>query len=123
MGEWTKVVTDPLGLAGFALFVVFLIVRRSTRTSNNPFFSYALVAMAFVALLGGLGLGYWRTVKPEPPRQTQIQPAAPANPQPGAQQVPSIEQKTEGSNSPAVAGVEGDVNININRPDQSESDK
>jgi len=101
MGEWTKVVTNPLGLAGFALFVIFLIARRTTRMSSDPFFSYALVAMAFVALLGGIGLAYWRTIK----------------------QVPIIEQKTEGSNSPAVGSVTGDVNININRSVESEGKK
>lgn len=95
--KWIDVVTDPLGLAGFALFLVFVLLSaRADRTLRLVFAGLAVVAVA-----GGLALAF----------QRQGPTPAPAA---GGDAPRSIEQTTQGAGSPAVAGTKGDVNIKIN---------
>jgi hypothetical protein len=63
MGEWTKVVTQPLGLAGFALFLIFGLVARVKRNDERRWISFVSIVMAVVALVGGLGLAYSHNTK------------------------------------------------------------
>jgi hypothetical protein len=53
-----KVVTDPLG---FAAFVILLGLRFLAKRAKMPrWLTAGILAMAFVALLGGLIFGYYR---------------------------------------------------------------
>lgn len=92
--KWIDVVTDPLGLAGFALFLVFLVL--SMRGDKVLRLVFATLAMASV--VGGLALTFLR------------QEPAPAA---GGEAPKSMEQTTHGAGSPAVAGTKGDVSIKI----------
>jgi hypothetical protein len=58
MGEFTKVVTQPLGLAGFALFLIFGLVARVKRNDERRWIFPVSLVMAVAALVGGLGLAY-----------------------------------------------------------------
>jgi len=67
MQDWTKVVTHPLGLAGFALFLVFSLVARVKRRDERRWIFPVSLVMAVLALGGGLSLAY---------RQSKNNPAA-----------------------------------------------
>ena len=54
--DWTKVVTSPLGLSGFALFLVFSYL--STRQRSSVWVVRSFVALSALSLLGGLVLSY-----------------------------------------------------------------
>jgi hypothetical protein len=114
MSEWVKVVTNPLGLAGFALFLVFAFLAKVKGKNSPRWPALVAVTMAVVALVGGLALAYRQGSSPSP---AQTQPGPP--PAPAKQQTnQKIEQTTSGPGSPAVQGVQGDVNITV---DQSSS--
>ena len=128
MSEWTKIVTHPFGLAAFALFLVFLLISRTTNATHKPWLNRMFVLMAFIALLGGIGLAYQRTSTSALPSDEMTQPSqspksqAPTDPRPPSdvQQdlPPSIQQSTRGPNSPAIADVKGDVTIIIKEPNK-----
>jgi len=109
MHDWTKVVTEPLGLAGFALFLVFGALSRFKAKSERRLLASVASGMAVLALIGGLVLAYFKTASaPQPALKA---PAAQAEPN------ATLQQTTTGKGSPIVQGVQGDVTITI---DQSE---
>lgn len=63
MSDWTRVVTDPLGIAGFALFLVFGLLARLKAGRERRWLSRASIILASVALLGGLSLAYIRLTR------------------------------------------------------------
>ena len=101
MNKWTNVVTDPLGLAGFALFLVFSFVALRRQSQKPRWIVMSFITLAFLAILGGIGLSYLR-------QSGQRPVVIPASAPPGSKQ---IEQQTSGSHSPAVADVHGNVTI------------
>jgi hypothetical protein len=119
--DWTKVVTDPLGLAAFALAIVFSVVstviaqkhRRDTRWIVPAGF-----ALAAVCVLGGLFIAYQRvsTVKNE--QNKTLEPAtAPTSNPPNSPAAPTTSLKIDKveqnvGNGAAVSGVQGNVTIN-----------
>ena len=108
MSEWAKVVTNPLGLTGFALFLVFAYLARAKRIDERRWISPIAVAAAVVALVGGLLLAYVQTSKPATP---VVQAGKP--PVSGQQQTNQVQQTTTGQGSPAVQGVQGDLTITV----------
>jgi apolipoprotein N-acyltransferase len=86
--QWEKVITDPLGIAGFALSLVFTLATRmisQKRKEQNRWLAPAAYALAAVCVIGGFAL------PPSPAITTG-----------------NIEQNGNGN----VAGVQGNVNIN-----------
>ena len=104
MRYWTKVVVYPLGLAGFALFVLYLI-------SNKQQLPQWLIPTAVMAaLLGGLLLAFWdRSTKKESGRRSERKHAE--------SQPPDVKQASLGDQSPNIADAL-DVNINYGQPVQ-----
>jgi hypothetical protein len=99
MGEWTKVVTDTLGLAGFALFLVFGYLAKVKRSDERRWFSLPAVAVPVGVLAVGLALAYVRIPKPVAP------PPKPANPQRNSRQTRCSNH--ERSRQPKCAGGKG----------------
>jgi hypothetical protein len=99
MQEWVKVVVQPLGLAGFALFLVFGLIARAKRNDQRKWLSTAAVGMAFVALIGGMTLAFVH----ERSQMAAAAAAAAAAAKPAAPQVQSIQ--TNGSASPVFVGT------------------
>jgi hypothetical protein len=121
MDGWTEIVTHPLGLAGFALFIVFSLLARMGSSGRWPWLAPAAVTMAFIALLGGLGLAFRQShqtaVQEKPDRAAGEKPISTEDSQTPGQTPPgqptTIQQQTSGSQSPAVSNIQGDVNITI----------
>jgi hypothetical protein len=114
MHEWTKVVTNPLGLGGFALFLVFGYLARAKRSDERRWLTPTAIALAVVALMGGLLIAYKQIPKPTPQPIQTIQAQPPAKQQTNS----NVQQTSTGEGSPNVQGVQGDVTITI---DQSKS--
>lgn len=104
MQEWVKVVVQPLGLAGFALFLVFGLLARSKRSDERRWLSVTAAVMAFAALAGGMTLAFVK--------ERASAAAAAAAAKPAAPQVQSIQ--TNGSASPVFVGS-GPVNFTANQ--------
>jgi len=114
MALWSKVVTNPLGLSGFALFLVFSCLSWYIRTKKRTAPRWLLptaVTLACITLIGGMTLAYLGVAKSVPPSvQTN------KSPQSAPQQSNSnVRQETSGPGSPAVQGTQGDVNINVDQ--------
>lgn len=127
MTEWTKVVTHPLGLAGFALFVVLILLTRRQADSQPAWLKAFFAGMAFIALLGGLWLAYEQTKSPPPAERQTPKGAVEQKPsheigqqtqKPPQETSPksSVNQRTSGRGSPAVGNAGRDVNITITNP-------
>lgn len=99
MAGWSELVTHPLGIAAFALVLLFslLVKVREPAWLRKIIVSMAVI-LATLVVGGGLFLAY---------KQESREKAQPTL-YPG-----KIEQRTTGDNSPPVAGVEGNVNIEI----------
>jgi hypothetical protein len=97
--QWLDVITNPLGLVGFVLFLVFSLLSLMVR-KKAEYKKLVLIfgVIAGLALVGSMGLAYLQELKPEKESQTNI-----------------IQQVTEGENSPPLADVKGDVTIIIGK--------
>lgn len=123
MSAWTNVITHPLGLAGFALFVllIFLTMRRA---STQPVWVRAsFIIMTFIALIGSLWLAHLNTTLPLTAEKTSAQqkplPESKTQTETSQQKAAGenhVNQKTTGPGSPAVANTGGDVTITITDP-------
>ena len=104
--DWIKVITDPLGIAGYALALVFGITGRIISQKgkrNAKWVAPTAFAFALVCIIGGLTLAYSRGVTPLPVRPK------PASDQTQSMHIDKIDQKGNGA---AVAGVQGNVTVN-----------
>jgi hypothetical protein len=109
MSEWTKVVTSPLGLAGFALFLVFGYLAKVKSKDERQWLSPAAVLVSVIALIGGLVLAYRQTPAAASPAQTDGRLAI-------QQQTPKqVQQRSTGDGSPNVDGVQGNVTITVDQ--------
>jgi hypothetical protein len=127
--DWTKVVTDPLGLAGFALALVFGTVARKRGAGW-----IAATLLAAVCIAGGLTIAYRRAepavAKPAPaaPSQTPTQapPAEPRNQAAPVSQAPAtpsqIPARPDESRSPAarVSRAPAGASVHIEKLEQGD---
>jgi hypothetical protein len=102
MTSWIKVVTHPLGLTGFALFLVFSFLGRNRQREKPNWLTPSAFAMALIALIGGLSLAY----------QQNTRPTATSS----GQQIGKIQQNSSGSSTLNAAGVQGNVSQSITAP-------
>ena len=115
MSEWAKVVTEPLGLAGFALFLLFTYLGKTKQADHRKWLSPIAFGCAAMTLIGGLALAYLQITKPPPAPASLSKPAPPP-----VQQTNQVQQISNGPGSPNVQGVQGDVTITV---DQSTGSK
>ncbi len=108
MDKWAAVVTDPLGLAGFALFLIFVVLSKANRKKSGTWLAPVFIVAALVSLVGGLWVGYSRQ------NETLIaQPGSPAPRSPLQGGTAPVIQKTTGDKSPVFMGVTGNVTVTI----------
>lgn len=109
MKEWIKVITDPMGLAGFALFLVFTFLARKGK--KPAWLAAGAFAMACVALAGGLTLAYFRVrTSPNPASTTAPSTASQPSSAPGTvnqQAIGEIKQESSGAGAVNSAGMQG----------------
>jgi len=110
MAPWVKVITDPLGLAGFALFLLFGLIARLTRNRERQWISRVAVATAVLTLVGCFAVEFLGTAKSTDVPKDKA--AAGSTPQ---KQSNEVHQSTSGPGSPAVQGVQGDVAITVDQ--------
>jgi hypothetical protein len=115
MNEWAKVVTEPLGLAGFALFLIFTYLGKTKQADHRKWLSPMAFGCAAITLVGGLTLAYLQITKPTQAPASLSKPAPPP-----IQQTNQVQQLSTGQGSPNVQGVQGDVTITV---DQSNGSK
>jgi hypothetical protein len=104
MGDWTKVVTNPLGLAGFVLFLVFGYLSKIKRSNERRWISFVALLLAIAALIGGLAIAYVQVPKASQPSPQISQPL-----------VPAVKQSSTGQGSPNVQSVQGNVTITVDQ--------
>jgi hypothetical protein len=109
MDSWTKVVTEPLGLAGFALFLMFVYLGKVIKDEKRRWLSPVAFACAAVTLIAGFSLAYLQLRKQVVPQFT-TRPVVTA-----AQPTPAAQQSSSGPGSPNVQGVDGDVTITVDQ--------
>ena len=101
--KWTEVVTHPLGLAAFALSLVFGVAGVKLAARNRPWFLPTAIILAALVIVAGLFLSY-QDVQSKAKLATTV-----------PQEKPAVKQETHGPDSPAIQGVVGDVTINQNK--------
>jgi hypothetical protein len=112
MNEWAKVVTQPLGLVGFVLCLIFGYLGKVKRQAERRWLSPAAFGLAAVALVVCLSLAYRQTLK-----QTSNPPVS------SQQQTNVVQQSSSGSGSPNVQGVQGDVTVTVDQSTNNEGPK
>lgn len=116
MEKWIDVITNPLGLAGFAVFLVFTALSQAGG-KNRPFWLMpTFVAMALISLLGGLWLASSSQTDSTATNRNGTATAAPGG-------TSSVTQITSGHGSPTVTGVTGNVTITVTDRDDEQGER
>lgn len=131
--DFKEMITHPLGLAGFALALVFGVLSTRLRRTAPPWWPTVAILLAAVALIGGLLLAYiepsvsttpveHQTASSERPvKATEAKPSI----VPSERRVkgtPSVE--TKGDCSPAIVDSKtGDIKIDCKNLNASEQAK
>ena len=108
--------TNPIGLAGFAVFLVFGFLAKKGK--KPQWLAIGAYVMALIALAGGLVLAYLRA-NPSA-SQTRAFPVG-ASPTPissvvNQQNIGQIKQQSSGIGAINTAGVQGQVTVNQGTP-------
>lgn len=111
MREWTKILTTPLGLAGFSLFLVFGLFAKIKHRDDRRRLIPISVAIGFVALIGGLILSY---LQDKPTARDMAKPAGIPSSQSVQPQNSQVQQTSTGPASPNIQGIQGNVTLTIN---------
>jgi len=101
MDKWVQVVTTPLGLIAFALFMVFSALAKIRGPKERRVF----IVLAALTLVTTVSVAAWLALQPTPAGPTPSETAP--SPAPNS----SIYQSTKGNNSPAISNVGGSVTI------------
>ena len=112
MNEWAKVVTQPLGLIGFVLFLVFGYLAKTKRLDERRWVSPVAFSFAAIALIGGFALAYVETSKS---LARTIQSISPPSPIQQTSQANQVKQNSTGAGSPNVQDIKGDVVITVDQ--------
>ena len=111
--KWVDVVTHPLGLVGYALFLVFGLLSLSDFAAQHPWLPYAAVTLEGVAVLGGIALAFKDRKHPPPPPPVRNATTTPTT---------AVTQRTQGGGPTIGAGAGpahiGDVHHHASPVDQ-----
>jgi hypothetical protein len=102
MSTLPKVITHPLGFAGYALACVFGLIARFGPSTQYPWLVPVAVGFAALSLVAGLALAFRQTSHSAPRPKTAA----------GSAGTPTLHVETTGDNSPAIANTRGDLTIN-----------
>jgi hypothetical protein len=126
--DWTRVLADPLGIVGFVLFLIFGVLAKVKTRDERRWLSRASIALASVALIGGLGLAFIKVT-----RESPALGSSQSNQKSGSASVKkndlapgqSIVVQGDSNTVIPVSNVEtkGDLTINAGRPSDKPSAK
>lgn len=124
VGEWTKVLINPLGLAGYVLFLLFGAMAHAKRKDERRWIVPTALIAAVVALLGGLSLAY-RNVAQQTlrPSKAATARATPSESIPSRQENDHSQQISTGDKSANIQGVQGDVTLTYGAGSHAEPQK
>ena len=109
MAEILGAIQHPLSLCGLALLLVFRLLKKRMHGQHRTLYPLAM-AMAVIALVGGLALAFW-DIANRAPTSSETMPAATRTPSSPEAPQPSVNLTSEGEQSPNIANTEGDVNV------------
>jgi hypothetical protein len=110
--NWAQVITHPLGLAGFALALVFSIAGFKVQGRQRAWFLPLAIGLAGLVMIGGFYLAYLQTGVSFTAIGTDRGQA-----QSGATQSPgAVIQQTQGHGSPTIQGAGGNITITNTLP-------
>jgi hypothetical protein len=98
MEKLPKIVTHPLGLAGYALALVFGLIGTLGPSNDISWLVPAAIALATVCIIGGLVLANGQVSK--------VRKSSPP-----VASTTGVTQHTQGDQSPAISGTSGDVSL------------
>ncbi|HLC17020.1 MAG TPA: hypothetical protein VJL89_12430 [Thermodesulfovibrionia bacterium] len=70
--KWITILTDPVGLTGFALFLVFSLLSKSKLKAKQKWVTPVFIVVAIAALTGGIWLSYVQHQKGKEPSPPQV---------------------------------------------------
>jgi hypothetical protein len=109
MTNWTKAVTHPLGLAAFALALVFGLLGTYGAMTEHRWLLYTSVGLAAFTLIGGLTLAFYQSSNQKKrPSKSPIQEGA---------SVGDVFQESSRTSKVAKASFKGNNNTNIQNAD------
>ena len=91
--DWARTVSNPLGLAGFALLLLYL----AWRTRPESRLRWAFVSVAILAALSGIGLAFWQDGISEPRKAAETVSSPPAATHPTAAPISAVPETTKGT--------------------------
>ncbi|MBA2659198.1 MAG: hypothetical protein H0U72_06540 [Nitrosospira sp.] len=104
--DWTKVITEPMGLVGFALSLVFGVL--SVRKGMPPWWPTAAMILAIVSVAGGIFLAFKKVDADTAKAEAAKAPATVSD------SVHGGPAKSESSCSPVYSGVTVGGNMESN---------
>lgn len=111
MGAWAKVTTEPLGLAGYALFLIFVYIGRVNRHDKRKWLPVVAFSCA-AAPLRGFVHAYLQTTKPVLAPGSANKPGGSV-----VQQTNQVDQSSSGDGSSSVQGVHDHVTVALGQSD------
>lgn len=109
--DWEKVISNPLGLAGFALFLIFLFIRKS---KNGEQYGKYFLGAAIVVLVAGLAMSIYSALGvSSPPASAPAQTAPPTAASPAASPAAGGATGQAAKDCSTEQNVEGDGNVSI----------
>lgn len=117
MKEWIKAVENPLGLAAFALFLVFQILsykakRKRASGTESALLSGVFFVMSFLALVGGI----WLAHEDRATRQQNDKTTAATTSKRATDAATSVNQSVSKSQNVIQVGNAKDVSISTTAP-------
>jgi hypothetical protein len=112
MHHWTEILVHPIGLAGYALCLVFGLFAKLKQRNERHWLFRAAISMALIALVGGLTLAY---VEVKSSDLGASQPARESSKPSSQQQINQIQQTSTGQGSPNIQGVQGNITLTIDQ--------
>jgi hypothetical protein len=109
MTDWTKVLTSPLGLVGYALSLAFGFLAKVKRSKEGLWLTPVVTCLAITALFGGLLIAYIQV--PRSPLQSRQA----FQPETKKQSNSQVQQTSTGPGSPKIQGVQADVTFSVDQ--------
>jgi hypothetical protein len=104
MIPWEKVLTDPLGIVGYVLFLIFSLCAQVERKDERRWVPRVAIGFAAIALVAGLFLAYFRIAK-------SVSTSNTGDTATQQQQTGNVAQTATGIGAMNIQGTQGNVTV------------